>query len=101
MKVIDRRGFLVRTGGGAVAFAFSPVLKGMTPLAASEEPLQTGVVGVGRQGRAILAELAKLPASQVVAIADPDERRVKSGLRRAEGAQVSSIVSEVLGALAP
>ena len=92
MKEIDRRGFLVRTGGGAAAFAFSPVLKDMAPLAAAEEPLRTGVVGVGRRGRAILAELAKLPAAQVVAIADPDERRVKAGLRRAEGSQAFSSV---------
>ena len=96
MKEIDRRGFLVRTGGGAAAFAFSPVLKDMAPLAAAEEPLRTGVVGAGRRGRAILAELAKLPAAQVVAIADPDERRVKAGLRRAEGAQAFSSVEDMI-----
>ena len=96
MKEIDRRGFLVRTGSGAAAFAFSPVLKDITVPANRAEILRLGVAGAGRQGRAILAELAKLPSAKVVAISEPDERRMKAGLRRAEGAKGYVSVQEMI-----
>ena len=96
MKEIDRRGFLVRTGSGAAAFAFSPVLKDITVPANRAGGLHLGVAGAGRQGRAILAELAKLPSATVVAIAEPDERRMKAGLRRAEGAKGYASVKEMI-----
>jgi predicted dehydrogenase len=45
------------------------------------------VIGVGRQGRAILGELQRMENVTVAAMCDNDERRLDSGLRRAQGAE--------------
>jgi predicted dehydrogenase len=49
----------------------------------ADTPVRIAVVGTGRQGRAILAELQKLEAAKVVAICDTDPRRLASAGRRA------------------
>src|SRR5690606_16689274 len=54
---------------------------------AGRAPLGVGLVGAGRQGRAILGELQKLDAFEVRAICDSDESRLSSGARRARGAE--------------
>jgi predicted dehydrogenase len=52
----------------------------------ADSPLRIAVAGTGRQGRAILGQLQKLEAADVVAICDTDERRLASAARRAPGA---------------
>ena len=66
------------------ALALLPELTRAAPRA--DAPLGVAVVGTGRQGRAILAELQKLEAARVVAICDTDARRLASAARRAPGA---------------
>lgn len=80
---LPRRDFIVSTAGLA-AVAFAPTL-----LAAprADPPLGIAVIGAGRQGRAIMAELGKLEAAKIVAVADNDAGRLRSGLGRAAGAE--------------
>ena len=80
----DRRRFLVRSAGAMGTFALAPDLGARA--GASQGSLKVGVIGAGRQGRAILAELAKLENVTVTAVADVVESRLRSGLRRAQGA---------------
>ena len=81
-----RRTFLQTTASGVTAMALSPLLH---PLLASplKNAATVAVVGVGRQGRAILAELQKMDNITIAAICDVDESRLNSGLRRAQGAK--------------
>ena len=51
-----------------------------------DAPLTVGIVGAGRQGRAIMGELQKIGDVTIGAIADTDARRLSSGKRRAPGA---------------
>ncbi|TAH38238.1 MAG: Gfo/Idh/MocA family oxidoreductase [Planctomycetota bacterium] len=92
MSEPDRRDFLVATTGGA--FAFAPLLQPWPPRAA--DPAKLAVVGVGRQGRAILGELAKFAQAQVVAVCDVNEGRMRAGQRRAKDAEGFTSLSELL-----
>ena len=85
----DRRRFLVQTAGALGTFALVPDLSARRSARqpAEHAPLRCGLIGAGRQGRAILTDLAKLEGVQVTAVADPVESRLRSGLRRAKGAQ--------------
>ncbi|MDP6423318.1 MAG: Gfo/Idh/MocA family oxidoreductase, partial [Planctomycetota bacterium] len=85
MTTHDRRTFLKTAAGTAAAIAIEPqLLAGPRRLAA---PIRVGVIGAGRQGRAILGELAKFKEVTIAAIADVDPGRLRSGLRRARGAK--------------
>jgi len=84
MTECDRRSFMKQSGAAMAALTLLPELTGAAPRA--ETPLRIAVVGTGRQGRAILAELQKLDAATVVAICDTDPRRLASAGRRAPGA---------------
>lgn len=86
MAELDRREFLARAAGSAAAFAFVPDVLGSGAVWGHSAPLHVGVVGAGRQGRAVLGELTKLDGVTLTAICDTDERRLASGLRRASGA---------------
>lgn len=83
MTESDRRAFLQGAAGAMAAFAIQPRLVAR-PRAA--EPLTVGLIGAGRQGRAILGELEKLDDVRVAAVCDVVPARVRSGLRRARGA---------------
>lgn len=85
MTDIDRRDFLVQSAGALAAVSLVPSLgfAGMK-LAA---PVSVGVIGLGRQGRAIIAELGGIDGAQIGAICDTDERRLRAGERRARGAK--------------
>lgn len=85
MTHTDRRRFL-RTGAAFSAAALLPDLA-LPAAPRLGEPLSIGLIGAGRQGRAILAELAKFPDVKVAALCDVSAARLASGLRRAEGAQ--------------
>lgn len=83
----DRRTFLQTTAVGAAAFALQPELVGLSRLAPGQAPLRLAVVGAGRQGRAVLAELQKLETAQVVAVCDTAPSRLRAGVRRVNGAK--------------
>jgi len=80
----DRRGFLKNASGTAAFLAIQPKWLPIPRLAAS---LSVGVIGVGRQGRAILGELGKFEDVTIAAICDTDESRLRSGARRAAQAK--------------
>lgn len=85
MTEIDRRDFLVQSAGALAAMALVPKLSlGGMRLA---EPVSIGVIGLGRQGRAIIAELGGIDGAQIGAICDTDERRLMAGSRRARDAK--------------
>ena len=60
------------------------------------EPVRVGLIGAGRQGRAILGELAKLEDVTVAAVCDSDERRLRGAARRAPDAKLVPAHAEVL-----
>lgn len=93
MSDLDRRQFLVAAGGLAAVSIFPDSLPAALRL---DEPLRIGLVGLGRQGRAILTEIAKMPALKVVAVCDTDEQRRGSAGTRAPGAEVFSDCREML-----
>ena len=80
----DRRTLLMAGAGTAASLLQPELLAARKPLRA---PVRIGLVGVGRQGRAMLAELGKFEEVTVVAYCDTDERRLSSAARRARGAQ--------------
>ncbi|HJM56895.1 MAG TPA: Gfo/Idh/MocA family oxidoreductase, partial [Planctomycetota bacterium] len=84
MTSSDRRSFLKGAAGAAAAFAFQPDLSA-SPRALNA-PLRVGLIGAGRQGRAILGELGKFEDITIAAVCDSDARRLSSAKRRAPGA---------------
>ncbi|MFI4898713.1 MAG: Gfo/Idh/MocA family oxidoreductase [Phycisphaerales bacterium JB059] len=93
---LDRRQFITQVGGGLAAAAIVPNLAGASSWT-GRAPVRVGVVGAGRQGRAILGELGKLAGAEVVAVCDADERRLASGLRRVSGAEGFTALGDMLG----
>lgn len=86
----DRRTFLVQTVGALAGMALLPDLSELSaavPVRPGREPHKVGLIGVGRQGRAILDELAKIDAVEVAAVCDVVPSRVTAGSERALGAE--------------
>ncbi len=83
---LDRRLFLKTGASAAAVIALMPDLSLASPFSRAA-PLPIGLIGAGRQGRAILTELQKLTAAQVVAVCDTDDSRLQSGLRRTQNAE--------------
>lgn len=96
MSDFDRREFLVRAAGSAAAFAFVPSALAGARVWTHADALRVGVVGAGRQGRAVLGELTKIDNVSVTAICDTDDRRLGAGLRRSSGAQGFATADEML-----
>ncbi len=95
----DRREFLRATAETMGAFALLPAWTDLGRLVPEGEPeLRIGVIGVGRQGRAILAELQKLEGVKVTAVCDIAPARLRAGIRRAGGAKGYDDARQVLGA---
>lgn len=92
---LDRRRFITQVGGGLVATAIVPNLASASHWG-GRAALRVGVVGAGRQGRAVLGELTKLAGAEVAAVCDSDERRLASGLRRASGAEGFASLDQML-----
>ncbi|MEE8469412.1 MAG: Gfo/Idh/MocA family oxidoreductase [Planctomycetota bacterium] len=82
MNPRDRRTFLKGAAGAAAVIALQPEGLAAAPPRLSA-PLRMGLVGTGRQGRAILGELAKFEDVQLIAICDSDARRLQGAKRRA------------------
>ena len=83
MTDIDRRTFMASAAAGAAAIALTPSLS--AAMGRLNAPVRVGVVGCGRQGRAIIAELASFDGAERVAICDTEPRRLAAGARRAPG----------------
>lgn len=80
MNQSDRRDFLKASAGAAAVIALSELLPASAaPQAAG---LRVGLVGCGRQGRAILGELAKIEGLKIAALCDTLESRLNSAKRR-------------------
>jgi predicted dehydrogenase len=83
----SRREFLIQSAGALSAMAILPDLAALAG-PRGVEGLRLGLIGCGRQGRAILGELQKIEGVQVSAVCDNDEARRNGAMRRAgEGAQ--------------
>ncbi|MCB9897910.1 MAG: Gfo/Idh/MocA family oxidoreductase [Planctomycetes bacterium] len=94
MSPSDRRTFLRGAAGAAAAFALQPELLARPPRFAA--PLAVGVIGTGRQGRALLGELAKFEDVTVAALCDVDPSRLASAARRAPGAATYATHAQLL-----
>ena len=92
MSSPSRREFL---GASAAMLALNPSLESLLPYAA-KAPLNVAVIGVGRQGRAILTELGKIAGVKIVALVDGSKGRLDAGLRRAQGAEGFASHKEML-----
>jgi len=82
----DRRTFLVQTVGALAGIALVPDLTEPAPRRQGA-PRRLALIGAGRQGRAILAELQKLDAVEVAAICDTAPARLETALGRVKGAE--------------
>lgn len=96
MSAPDRRGFLAGAASAAAVVALRPELLATVPRLGAR--VRVGLVGAGRQGRAILAELDKFEDVEVVALCDTDPSRLSSGLRRAPDARGFAAHAELLEA---
>ena len=94
---IYRRGFLSAAAGSLAAMAVLPEL-GLANVPSARAGVRVGVVGAGRHGRQVLAELSKVAGAEVVGLCDVDERRLRSGLRRTAGATGYASVDELVAA---
>lgn len=84
MNSSSRRDFLVQTAGALGAVAILPDFS-LANRWTSPAPMSVGLIGAGRQGRLILAELAKFENVTVGALCDTDASRRESGSKRAGG----------------
>ncbi len=87
MSSSHRRTVLSNAARLAAAVALQPNLTWLATPPRAPADFEVALVGAGRQGRAILAELAKIEGLKVSALCDSSESRLKAGLRRAQGAR--------------
>lgn len=80
-----RRTFIGQTAGALAGFAILPDYRAFD--GAMRRAGRVAVIGIGRQGRAIIAELLKLDGVQIAAVCDVIEGRARIGTERAPGAQ--------------
>ncbi len=80
---LDRRDFVKMGAGMVSAIALAPGASGIARSFAGADPLPVAVIGIGRQGRHLLAELGKFDFVETKAICDVDDRRLSSAGRRA------------------
>lgn len=93
----DRRTFLQSSIAGAAALSLVPDSAFGAPLRLRRET-ELILAGAGRQGRAIVAEIAKIAGAKIVAVVDPVESRRASTTRRAGDATGYASLSEALAA---
>ena len=79
----DRRAFITRTVGALAGLALVPDLADLLPRLSQAAATNVAVIGLGRHGRAILAELQKIPQVSVAAICDRLEGRLTLARQRA------------------
>ncbi len=83
---MDRRSFIA-TSTGMVSAIIASTMTDELYAFSQGETVNAAVIGVGRQGRVILGELAKFPMVKVTSVCDISSRRLKSARRRAKGAK--------------
>jgi predicted dehydrogenase len=91
----DRRAFIVQTAGALAGFALLPNLGFAVPRRVGAAR-KIAVIGIGRQGRAILDELRKIDALEVAAVCDVVPARLKTALDKAAGAESFADYRELL-----
>jgi predicted dehydrogenase len=82
-----RRTFLTHTMGALTGVALWPSPAAVWPTLQGA-PVRIGLIGAGRQGRAILTELQKTPQVEVAAVCDVLGGRVESARARAQSAEL-------------
>jgi len=92
----NRRDFLQQSLGAMAAVALTPSLAELSPLAGRSVDISVALVGAGRQGRAILAELQKIEGVTIAAICDTDPGRLKKAGRRVQGCRSYATHQELL-----
>jgi predicted dehydrogenase len=93
MRGQTRREFLVQTAGALTSLAILPEL---APAAKPSASVRLGLIGAGRQGRAIIVELQKLEGVEIAAICDSDESRLSGAQRRAPGSEAVADYKQLL-----
>ena len=96
MTRTDRRDFLQRSLKAMAAVALTPTLAELAPLRSASAELSVCIVGMGRQGRAILQELQKIEGIEIAAVCDTDSGRLKKALRRVRGLRGYETHAELL-----
>lgn len=87
MTGINRRDFLRHGSGMATAFLLMPEVRSLFASSLnSVPPVPSAVIGLGKQGRLIMGELAKFPFVKIAAICDINSSRLRSGKRRTQEA---------------
>jgi predicted dehydrogenase len=81
MDTTDRRSFIVQTAGALAGLALVPDLGESLPVLQGAR-LRAGVVGLGRQGRAIIAELQKIEQVEIAAVCDVVASRLETAAGR-------------------
>jgi predicted dehydrogenase len=82
----DRRSFLLHAAGSLAGISLLPDLAVASPPRLGA-PRRVAIIGAGRQGRAIVAELQKLPDVTIPVLCDTSPGRLKTSLERAPGAE--------------
>lgn len=93
-----RREFFAQTAGALSAVALLPNLT-LAGAFRPADPVRLGLIGCGRQGRAILGELAKIENVQVVGVCDPEQSRRDNAAKLAKGAEAFGEHSAMLDKL--
>lgn len=96
----DRRTFLTHTMGALAGIAVLPAAHDLWPSLPQGARLRVGLIGAGRQGRAILTELQKIKEVDVVGICDVVPSRFDAAKSRAATAQTFTDHRAMLAALA-
>jgi len=86
MSGTSRRAFLADAAGALAGISLLPRTISMAPIRLAE-PVRVGLVGVGRQGRAIITELQKLPDVTIGAVCDTSTSRLSAAQARAPGSR--------------
>jgi predicted dehydrogenase len=81
----SRREFMIQAAGALGAVALMPSVLPAAPRPA--QTLRLGLIGAGRQGRVITAELGKLENVELAVVCDNDSTRLRTALSRTKGAQ--------------
>ncbi len=96
MTTPDRRVFLQQAAGAFAAMAFTPTLAELSPMRGNTASLSVALIGAGRQGRAIMAELTKMEGIELAAVCDTDVGRRKKAGRRVRGMRTYETHGELL-----
>lgn len=90
----NRRDFMFSAAGALTAMAILPELHARSAMPSEKVPL--ALVGCGKQGRAILAEFAKIENASIVAVCDTVEGRRSGALRQAADAEAFETLDALL-----